>query len=97
LFASKPHFLDGDAWLREQVNGLEPVRELHDTIVDVEPITGNHTTEESGLNVESLGLPLRANERLQISAHIQPILMSYPNLREAYVPVVWSDEVLTET
>eukprot|EP00386_Alphamonas_edax_P000663 GDKI01002080.1.p1 GENE.GDKI01002080.1~~GDKI01002080.1.p1 ORF type:complete len:299 (+),score=87.08 GDKI01002080.1:3-899(+) len=41
IFVSKPHFLDADEWYTEQVTGLSPDRQLHDTVLYVEPITGN--------------------------------------------------------
>ena len=40
VFASKPHFLDADPSYRNNVTGLEPDRSLHDSYLDVEPITG---------------------------------------------------------
>ena len=40
VFGSKPHFLDGADELFEKVEGLHPDRDLHETTVDVEPITG---------------------------------------------------------
>ena len=40
LFASKPHFLDGDPDYGENVTGLEPNRSLHNSFLNVEPLTG---------------------------------------------------------
>ena len=41
VYGSKPRFLDGDPALRERVQGLlPPNRALHNTTIDVEPITG---------------------------------------------------------
>ena len=40
VFASKAHFLDGDPSLLEKVSGLSPDRELHDSVLNVEPLTG---------------------------------------------------------
>lgn len=40
LFLSKPHFLDGDSSLLAGVKGLNPVRSIHDTYLDIEPNTG---------------------------------------------------------
>lgn len=40
VFGSKPHFLDGDPALLDGVAGLSPDRTLHDTVLNVEPLTG---------------------------------------------------------
>ena len=40
MFASKPHFLDADPSYRDNVTGMKPNRDLHDSYLDVEPITG---------------------------------------------------------
>lgn len=40
IYGSKPHFLDGDAILREKVIGMHPDRAIHDTDIDVEIYTG---------------------------------------------------------
>ena len=38
LFASKPHFLDGDPFYLRDVEGLHPNRSRHDSYIDVEPV-----------------------------------------------------------
>ena len=45
VFASKPHFLDAFAGYRANVSGMDPDRSLHDSHLDVEPITGEGGTE----------------------------------------------------
>ena len=40
VFASKPHFLDAYPGYVDNVTGLYPNRDLHDSYLDVEPITG---------------------------------------------------------
>lgn len=42
VFGSKPHFLDGDPLLREKVAGLSPDRELHETVLHFDPLTGSN-------------------------------------------------------
>jgi len=39
-FATKPHFLDADPWYIEQLQGLYPQEDIHDTYIDVEPFSG---------------------------------------------------------
>ena len=39
VFASKPHFLDGDPSLLRDVKGLHPNRSKHDIVTDVEPVS----------------------------------------------------------
>ena len=40
VFASKPHFLDADPSYLDHIMGLNPEASLHDSYLDVEPITG---------------------------------------------------------
>uniref|UniRef100_A0A6U4JUK2 CD36 family protein n=1 Tax=Phaeomonas parva TaxID=124430 RepID=A0A6U4JUK2_9STRA len=56
--ASKPHFLDADPNLQCYVDGLRPVREIHDTALDVEPHSG---------------LAMQGTERLQLAVNHEPI------------------------
>jgi hypothetical protein len=38
-FLSKPHFLDGDAGLVNNITGVRgPDRDIDDTVIDVEPV-----------------------------------------------------------
>jgi len=90
LFMSKPHFLDADAVLAEDVIGLQANRDAHDTSIDVEPMTG---------------VTMRATKRLQINYQVQPwyVVSSlgvninwYPNtagtLGQRLTPVLWVEE-----
>jgi len=40
IFVSKPHFLDADQSYLQGVNGLHPIRSIHDSFFEVEPLTG---------------------------------------------------------
>ena len=50
VFASKPHFLDADKGYLDNVTGMDPVRSLHDSYLDIEPITGEWVCLLSGAN-----------------------------------------------
>jgi lysosome membrane protein 2 len=78
VFVSKPHFLDADPYYLSQLDGLNPNRSLHETIIAVEPYTG---------------VTMYAHKRLQINVKLQEDMLLHPQLRKnLYVPVVWIDE-----
>lgn len=86
VFMSKPHFLDADQELVEDIIGMAPDRATMDTHLDVEPITG---------------VTFRADKRLQINLQNQPYsfvlpnlqtLTWYPNVGMHFTPVAWIDE-----
>ena len=54
---SAPHFYNSDKSLLDAVSGLKPDRDLHDTILDVEPISG---------------LSLNAHKRIQVCFDAAP-------------------------
>jgi hypothetical protein len=55
LWATMPHFFNGDRRLVESIAGIEPRKSLHDTYLDIEPNTG---------------LLARAHKRLQLAYRI---------------------------
>lgn len=73
---SPPHFLNSDPMLLEQVNGLKPDVELHDSIAQVHPI---------------LGVPLEGHLRLQINLDVgQTRLNSRTRpFNGLHVPLFW--------
>ncbi len=90
VFVSKPHFLDGSAGLMSNISGLTPASAAeHDTVLDVEPITGS---------------TFFAHERLQVNTHLsngtkcvysqgfsQLQRPCTPAAREVFMPLVWVD------
>ena len=82
LFVSKPHFLDGDASLRDtsKLEGLAPVAADHDLFVDVEPISG---------------LTMNARKRLQINLGVSAGDWYSKNVTEVFLPLVWIEEGAT--
>lgn len=83
IYMSKPHFLDADAVLVDSIIGMSPNRDLHDTFLDVEPISG---------------ATMRANKRLQVNILTSPFSFEtsvptfYPNVAQHYTPVTWINE-----
>lgn len=75
---SPPHFLDG---LPEYINmsGLTPVRDKHETFMDIEPLTG---------------LILQASKKIQINLMMKPVksLSSLKKVPSMLFPLVWADE-----
>ena len=39
MFVSLPHFLHGDPKLWDALEGVKPVKSLHDTYISVEPVS----------------------------------------------------------
>ncbi|XP_018419066.1 PREDICTED: platelet glycoprotein 4 [Nanorana parkeri] len=80
IFLSLPHFLHGSDFLVEQVTGLSPSKEEHETYVDVEPITG---------------FTMHFAKRLQVNVMFQPTdkIEILAKLKSEFVfPVLWLNE-----
>lgn len=76
-YASKPHFFDADEAVGNVHDGLSPDRDLHDTYIDVEPITG---------------VAMRVHKRLQVSIRVKPNDFVYTSITDGIFPLVWVDE-----
>eukprot|EP01028_Stygiella_incarcerata_P008749 TRINITY_DN391_c0_g1_i1.p1 TRINITY_DN391_c0_g1~~TRINITY_DN391_c0_g1_i1.p1 ORF type:complete len:763 (-),score=183.81 TRINITY_DN391_c0_g1_i1:12-2300(-) len=80
VLISKPHFLDSDPCTHSNITGMSPNRELHDTIVDVEPF---------------LGSTFRVHKRLQINLALPDwwslSLKSHSESPRVLYPVLWLD------
>ena len=82
IFISKPHFLDALKHL-ENITGLEPSKEKHESWMDVEPWTG---------------IPLKASVKFQVNIETQPepappaglYNMTYPS---KIVPLLWFEQM----
>jgi lysosome membrane protein 2 len=80
VFASKPHFLDADKGYLNNVTGMDPVRSLHDSNLDVEPITGAVMRAAKRIQIN---LRLVRNSDFVETEKIMPLLM---------MPVFWASE-----
>jgi lysosome membrane protein 2 len=80
IMISKPHFLDADVSAYENILGMAPNRELHDTVIDVEPFTGS---------------VFRGNKRLQVSLSLPDwwslCLPSHSQAPRVLYPLLWFD------
>ncbi|XP_040029414.2 platelet glycoprotein 4 [Gasterosteus aculeatus] len=80
IFISLPHFLYGSEYLREDVKGLHPNKEHHDTFLDVEPTTG---------------FTLRFAKRIQVNMMYGPSknITVLQKVRDYTIfPLVWMNE-----
>ena len=91
IFGSKPHFLDGDPLLLQSVSGLTPDRKKHDTIMDVEPITGVNVFFHRRLQI-NVQVNKTEKEVLE-TIHETENISGYNNSGVLYLPVVYVDEV----
>ena len=79
IFISKPHFFDADPYYLTTVGGLTPNSSLHQTFLDVEPITG---------------IPIELDLKVQINVHIEPLVnhfKQYRKMPKIHIPVLWQE------
>lgn len=76
---SMPHFLGCDPDVQDYVQGIHPIRQDHESHIDVEPMTG---------------VVMRAAKRLQINTHLDKVsgFKDTENLKTFYMPVLWLNE-----
>ncbi|XP_046460868.1 protein croquemort-like isoform X1 [Daphnia pulex] len=75
-FVSFPHYYEADTFFQNQVEGLNPQKDLHQFHVDLEPRTAT---------------PLKVAARFQINILMQSIpgIDVVEDVREVYMPVIW--------
>jgi len=74
LFLGKPHFLDAEQSLINSIFGLNPIKELHDTYFDIEPISG---------------IVMDTAERFQINLMMSKTDIRYKDCCEGIMPILW--------
>lgn len=84
LAASTPHFLYGEERDVENVNGLHPVEELHETFIDLEPMTG---------------IVLQASKKIQVNVELAPVknVLEMKSVPKVLLPILWADEYAAMT
>lgn len=90
VFVSKPHFLGGSSSLLGNVSGLSPpTLEQHDTVLDVEPITGSTFYAHERLQVNTL--VSNATKCIAGDFLTYKQVSCQPAARELFMPLVWVD------
>ncbi|XP_030211225.1 lysosome membrane protein 2 isoform X1 [Gadus morhua] len=81
VVASFPHFYLGDPKYANGVTGLNPVKELHQTFLDLNPTTG---------------IPVRASKKAQVNIHIGRVqyFPATKNLNDTIFPVMFINETV---
>jgi len=74
---SKPHFLDGDPSLIQDVKGMNPDSDQHDTYICVEPITG---------------LTMKARQRVQVNFETWQMTDWSQDAPLAVMPLLWMED-----
>ncbi|CAG7833548.1 unnamed protein product [Allacma fusca] len=77
MVISKPHFLDGAQSLLDGVEGLNPRRDVHDSMYSIEPVSGMFLT---------------CSVKFQLSAEIQPYPGVIDDLPHVFVPLLWVEQ-----
>ncbi|KAE8285145.1 Lysosome membrane protein 2 85 kDa lysosomal membrane sialoglycoprotein [Larimichthys crocea] len=79
IIMSSPHFYQGDRKFVQDVFGMNPKKEHHETTIDIHPLTG---------------IILQAAKRIQINVYIEKIPTFSPtgNVRTVIFPVVYLNE-----
>ena len=71
---SNPHFFATAPSVQQGVIGMSPNDDLHETYVDVEPITG---------------IVMKAAMRAQVNFEVTPTEIYLPNISNAVMPILW--------
>ncbi|KAI4459875.1 scavenger receptor class b type-1 sr-b1 [Holotrichia oblita] len=75
IVISQPHFYNADEEIAQQIEGMSPNMELHDSTADVNP---------------ALGIPLEAQLRIQVNLHIaENSLYKVKAFSNMMVPLIW--------
>ncbi|XP_060916733.1 lysosome membrane protein 2c [Labrus mixtus] len=79
IIMSSPHFYQADEKYVEDVFGMRPSKELHQTTIDIHPLTG---------------IVLQAAKRLQINVHVEKLstFSQTGNVRTVVFPVLYLNE-----
>ena len=95
VYGSKPHFLDGDPGLLDSIVGIKPPdREKHDSIFDVNPITGDNISFKRQLQIV---VQVNRSEKLpfyEFPFNETENIIGFNGTGSLYIPVLSVNEVI---
>ncbi|MFX1392409.1 MAG: hypothetical protein ACFFAH_02440 [Promethearchaeota archaeon] len=74
---SKPHFLGAEVSIQTGVNGMKPNSDIHDTYIDIEPLTG---------------LTMNARQCAQLNFELSNYPLMYTNISNIVMPILWYEQ-----
>jgi hypothetical protein len=74
VLISKPHFLDSHQKIRDSIVGVNPKRNAHDTVIDIEPISG---------------VTMYAQERIQVNFNLSADDYFTKGINTTVMPITW--------
>ncbi|XP_067848532.1 lysosome membrane protein 2-like [Heptranchias perlo] len=79
VFISPPHFYNGDQKLVNDIIGMKPNMEAHQSFLDIEPMTG---------------IPIRIAKRMQINIHVESMnyITQTGRIRTMILPVIFLNQ-----
>ncbi|XP_054166724.1 protein croquemort-like [Oppia nitens] len=85
VYISNAHFLNADPYYLQTVSGLKPDPSVHQSFLDIEPMTGT---------------PIELQLRVQINVFISSVanyFIKYKNMPKIHIPVVWQEFTIHAT
>ena len=101
VIAEIQHFQDGDPELAEAIDGIAPVRDLHETFLNLEPLSGAETLIAHDHHSFISGQPMQAHKRIQISVPVLPsqnfdILKNVAEVTlDSFIITTWTDTIIS--
>lgn len=98
VFMSFPHYFAGDSFYVNEVEGLEPNKEKHQSYFTLEPVSElnrlNEVNDKEFLAFQLTGAPLEVTIRFQANFHVQPIdeLSIFQEVPKIFMPAMWFEQ-----
>ena len=97
---STPHFFQGSEYLVKDVEGLNPIKEEHETHFDLEPVRIKSLMVffqifYNFLFLQALSVPLFASKRIQLNLDVRGYnLPENTTVGPAVIPLYWMPDII---